>query len=788
MPKKTTSSSTKNCKAKNLVIVESPAKAKTIEKILGKDFIVKSSLGHIRDLPPSGINIEIEDGSFEPTYEITPDKTKVVRELKKLAKNREVWLASDEDREGEAIAWHICVALTLDPKKTKRIVFHEITKEAILKAVKNPRTVNKNLFEAQQARRVLDRLVGYELSPVLWKKVQIGLSAGRVQSVAVRLVVDREKEIEDHNSKDSYKVSGVFHLPKNQTLLAELPQKLSTKKLAEDFLQKCQTADFSVEKIDTRPGKKSPAPPFITSTLQQEASRKLGFSVRQTMIIAQKLYEAGLITYMRTDSINLSKSAISAMAKEITKQYGKSYSCPRRYKTKNKQAEEAHEAIRPTDFAKKNITGDRGRQKLYNLIWQRAVSSQMSDAMLEKTISQIKISTCQEKLEAKGEVIKFDGFLKLYFENTSSEGDSTEKTTKNILPNLKIGQNLPLNYLEAVQVFSRPPARYSEASLVKKMESEGIGRPSTYAPTISTIQYRKYIEKETREGKERKLEILKLTGKTREILSSTKTEITGAKKNKLFPTDLGEVVNSFLVKYFSEVVDYSFTRNIEKEFDEIATKGKKWNSMIAEFYDPFHKLITNSENISRKDAMGAREIGIDPKTKKPIIARIGRYGPMIQLGETESEEKPRFASIPKGKDMKTITLKEALELFALPRLVGKTTDGAEIFANFGRFGPYIKFNSTFVSISPDDPFSITEKKAQTLIAEKKKKDAEKFIRVFDKEGISVLNGRWGPYITDGKKNAKIPKEIKDPKKLTLKECQQILQEYKPRVRKRKNKK
>ena len=757
--------------AKNLVIVESPAKAKTIEKYLGKDFEVKSSFGHIRDLPSKGMSIDIKSGTFEPTYEISEDKVKVVSELKKAAKGSEVWLATDEDREGEAISWHLAVALNLDPKKTKRIVFHEITKPALEAAVKNPRTIDKNLVDAQQARRVLDRLVGYELSPVLWKKIRTGLSAGRVQSVAVRVIVEREKEIEGFTSESSFKVTAEFDLGKKQILRAELPKKFKDEKEAHDFLKKCISAEFTVSDLETKPAKKSPAAPFTTSTLQQEASRKLGFSVKQTMVTAQRLYEAGKITYMRTDSLNLSDTALAQAAQVIEKKFGKKFVEIRKYKTKSAGAQEAHEAIRPTDFSQEEISGERNEARLYDLIWKRTLASQMAEAVLERTTATITISTTKENLVAQGEVVKFEGFLKVYFES-SDDDDTSDALDGKMLPPLTVGEKLKLAFLQARQTFARPPARYTEASLVKKMEEMGIGRPSTYAPTISTIQDRGYVEKGDREGQERKFIVLVLTKD--KIEKNEESENTGAERSKLFPTEIGTIVNDFLVKNFPNIVDYTFTARVEEEFDRVEEGKEKWNRMISDFYTPFHETVSESDNVSREEASQIRELGTDPETKKPVFVRIGRFGPMVQMGTKDDEEKPRFSSLPAGKRMEDVTLEEALQLFRLPRSLGHTKDGEEIMANFGRFGPYIKFGSVFVSIKPEDPFTITHKKALELIEEKKKQEAEKNIQIFD-NGIKVLNGRFGPYITDGTKNAKIPKGT-EPKKLTLAECEKLLAE------------
>jgi DNA topoisomerase-1 len=746
--------------SKNLVIVESPAKAKTIEKYLGKDYTVKSSFGHIRDLPKKGLNIDIEH-NFEPTYEVNPDKKKVVAELRAAAKTHDVWLASDEDREGEAIAWHLTQALKLDPKKTKRIVFHEITKSAIEHAIENPRHVDINLVDAQQARRVLDRLVGYELSPILWKKVRTGLSAGRVQSVAVRLIVEREREIREHQTESAYKITAVFTVD-GQDLKAELADKISARDDARTFLEACNGATFTVSDIAQKPGSRNPGAPFTTSTLQQEAARRLGFSVKQTMTLAQRLYEDGHITYMRTDSTILSGFAIKAAEDYIKKEYDDTYWQVRQYKTKSESAQEAHEAIRPTDFRKLTAGEDSGQQKLYNLIWQRALASQMASAKTEKTEVTIDISTRRETLIAKGEVLQFDGFLKVY-------GGGKDDT---LLPPVEKGQQLPLSTMAATETFTRPAARYSEASLVKALEELGIGRPSTYAPTISTIQTREYVEKKDLEGVERTVQSLTLEKGT--ITEAEATEITGADRNKLVPTPVAEVTTDFLVKYFPSIVDYDFTATVEKGFDLVEEGKETWQKMITLFYKDFHPLIAESEKASREEVSQARELGTDPKTGKPILARFGRYGPMLQRGETESEEKPSFAPLPDGTTLEDVTLEQALQMFELPRKVGVTKDGEEIRANIGRFGPYIQVGKIFVSIKPLSPFEVTEKQALELYAEKLEKEANKYIQKFD-SGISVVNGQYGPYITDGKKNAKIPKET-DPKKLTEAEAKKLLAE------------
>ena len=754
--------------SKNLVIVESPAKAKTIGQYLGKDFTVKSSFGHIRDLPKKGLNIDIEN-DFAPTYEISPDKRKVVSELRAAAKGAEVWLASDEDREGEAIAWHLATALKLDPAKTKRIVFHEITKQAIENAVANPRTVDLKLVDAQQARRILDRLVGYELSPVLWKKVRTGLSAGRVQSVAVRLIVDREREIKEHQTESSYKVTAIFTID-GQELKAELADKISIKDDARTFLQDCISADFKVENIEQKPGSRNPGAPFTTSTLQQEAARRLGYSVKQTMTLAQRLYEEGNITYMRTDSTILSGQAIKAAESFIKKNHGDNYHQVRQYKTKSQSAQEAHEAIRPTDFARLEAGADPQQQKLYQLIWQRALASQMAPAQTERTEITVGISTRSEKLLSKGEILKFDGFLKVY-------GGGKDDT---LLPPVQNGQQLPLASMAATETFTRPAARFSEASLVKTLEELGIGRPSTYAPTISTVQTRGYVEKKDLEGVERTVQSLNL--EKGQITEATTTEITGADRNKLVPTAVAEVTTDFLVKYFPSIVDYDFTATVEKSFDLVEEGQESWQKMIHAFYKDFHPLIAESEKASRSEVSQARELGADPKSGKPIVVRFGRYGPMLQRGETESEEKPAFAPLPAGAEMDTVTLEQALKMFELPRLVGTTDDGKEIRANIGRFGPYIQIDKTFVSIKPKSPFDITEPEARELYKAKLEKDANKYIQVF-KSGIQVVNGPYGPYITDGKKNAKIPKET-EPSKLTEEECKKLLAEAPARGKRR----
>lgn len=745
--------------SKNLVIVESPAKAKTIEKFLGKDYTVKSSFGHIRDLPKKGLNIDIEN-NFAPKYEVSTDKKKVVAELRKAAAGNEVWLASDEDREGEAIAWHLAHALKLDPAKTKRIVFHEITKPAIEAAIKNPRTVDINLVDAQQARRILDRLVGYELSPVLWKKVRTGLSAGRVQSVAVRLIVEREREIKAFEAASSFKVTAVFTADGHE-IPAELSIKLKDVKTAETWLNSLIDATYKIADIEQKPGSRSPGAPFITSTLQQEASRRLGYSVRQTMTLAQRLYESGNITYMRTDSTILSGQAIAAAGAYIEKNYGKDYHQVRQYKTKNSSAQEAHEAIRPTDFNNTRAGGDDQQTKLYQLIWQRALASQMAPAKLERTEVKIDISSQPEKFIAKGEILRFDGFMKVY-------GGGKDDT---ILPAVSVGQTLQADSVTATESFTRPPARYSEATLVRKLEELGIGRPSTYAPTISTVQTRGYVEKTDLEGKERNVAEIKLSaGKVKSTSSSV---ITGADRNKLVPTGIADVVTDFLVKYFPTVADYDFTAKVEADFDNIAEGKQTWEKMIAKFYKDFHPLVEKSADISRQEVSQARELGKDPKSGEPIFARFGRYGPMLQKGDTADEDKkPAFAPMPAETTIDTVTLDQALEMFKLPRLVGTTEDGKEIKANIGRFGPFIQVDKLFVSIKPLDPRTITEVEARELYIEKLAKDAAKNIAEFA-SGIKILNGPYGPYITDGKKNARISKD-QDPAKLTEAEAKKIL--------------
>lgn len=744
--------------SKNLVIVESPAKAKTIEKYLGSDFTVKSSVGHVRDLPKKGLNIDVAK-SFEPHYEVSPDKKKVIADLKKTAKGREVWLATDEDREGEAIAWHLCEALSLDPKKTKRIVFHEITKPAIEAAIKSPRTVDMQLVDAQQARRILDRLVGYELSPVLWKKVRPGLSAGRVQSVSVRLIKEREEEIKAFQPEVDFKVTAEFS-SKPDNIPAELTSRLKDEAATKAFLKDAAKATYTIAAIEQKPGTRNPGAPFTTSTLQQEAARKLGFSVRQTMTLAQKLYEHGHITYMRTDSTIISGQAIKAAEVYIKKTFGEDYWQIRQFKTKNNSAQEAHEAIRPTDFKKTEAGADEGQKKLYGLIWRRALASQMAPAKVDRTEVSISLSNRSETFLAKGEVLLFDGFFKVY-------GGTKDDV---ILPPLQDGQELKLHLMTALQNYTKPPARYSEASLVRTLEELGIGRPSTYAPTISTIQSRGYVEKGDVEGLERILKQFVL--KSGEVTESDETVTVGADKNKLLPTSTAEVTNDFLVKHFKEILDYDFTKKVEEDFDAISEGKESRAKMLGDFYKMFHPLVEKGEKVSREESSQSRELGKDPKTKKPIVVRYGRYGPMLQKGETESEDKPDFAPLPAGVDMDDVTLEQALEMFKLPRSVGKTEDGQDIVANIGRFGPYIKVGALFISIKDHDPMKITHDQAIEAYKEKLKAEKKKNIAIFD-SGIKVLNGQYGPYVTDGKKNAKIPKDT-DPKKITESEAKEML--------------
>ncbi len=734
---------------KNLVIVESPAKARTIENYLGDDFMVKSSFGHVRDLPEHDMGVDIEAG-YKPVYEISGDKVKLVNELKKLAKDAEVWLATDDDREGEAISWHLKEALNL-PESTKRIVFREITKSALQKAIEQPRVIDIDLVNAQQARRVLDRLVGYELSPVLWKKIRIGkssLSAGRVQSVAVRLIVEREREIDAFESRSSYRVTAVFDLGNGKVLNAELPRNFDTEAEAKVFLEKCIAAQFAIKGLETKPAKKTPAPPFTTSTLQQEASRKLGFSVQQTMVVAQKLYEAGKISYMRTDSTNLSQEALSKAETQIKKEYGTDFHYKRVFKTKSESAQEAHEAIRPTEFSDLQVSKDRNEQRLYELIWKRAIASQMADAQIERTTATIGISTTSEELIAQGEVIRFEGFLKVYMES-SDEDSAEDEEQKGMLPPLSTGQVLNLGSLRAAERFSRPPARYTEASLVKKLEEMGIGRPSTYAPTISTIIKREYVLKEDRPGQERSYKEYIL--KNGAVSEAKKKETFGTEKAKLFPTNAGIVVNDFLVSNFQDVVDFSFTANVEKDFDNIAEGKLPWEKMIDNFYKSFHHQIATVESEKFDRSLTTRELGEDPVTGKKVSVRIGKYGPYAQLGDAEDEEKPRYANLLKGQLIETITLDEALSLFKLPREVGFFED-KPVVVNIGKYGPYIRFDEKFFNLSTtDDPYTIDEQRAIGIIMEKRAAESSDSLGEFEGQPVTKGKGRFGPYVKhDGK--------------------------------------
>lgn len=753
---------------KNLVIVESPAKAKTIEKYLGKDFKVASSMGHVRDLPQNEIAIDINN-NFKPTYEISSDKKNLIQTLKKMAKESEtVWLATDADREGEAIAWHLSEALHLK-KDTKRITFREITKNAILNAIQNPREIDYDLVNAQQARRVLDRLVGYELSPVLWKKIKKGLSAGRVQSVAVRLVVEREREIEQFSSKSSYKITAKLELENGKVIDAELQKNLETEKEALDFLEKCKHAEFILKNLEVKPVKKSPAPPFTTSTLQQEAGAKLGFSVSQTMVVAQKLYESGKISYMRTDSTNLSEEAIHNASNVIVGTFGDEFLKVRHYETKSESAQEAHEAIRPTEFSVRSVHGSINEQKLYDLIWKRAIASQMSDAQLEKTIATISISTIPQNLIATGEVILFEGYLKVYIDTKSEDEDETEGTK--ILPPMTVGQKFTLNQMKATQKFTNPPPRYSEASLVRKLEELGIGRPSTYAPTISTIQKRDYIIKENREGKIRNFdEFTLLSGKISKKALHSKF---GTEKGKLYPTSTAMLVNDFLVENFTSVVDYSFTANIEEEFDDIAEGKMEWHKMIKSFYLGFHKKVEDTFTVKKVTSEGQRELGTDPSTGKKVYAKFGKFGPYVQIGENEDKPKPKFASLKKNQLLENITLEDAFELFKLPRELGKY-EGKTMVVGVGRFGPYVRHDNKFYSLAKtDDPYSIDEQRAIEIITSKRETFQKSEIKLFpENPEMRILKGRYGPYISYKGENYKIPKGT-EPESLTLKECIEI---------------
>ena len=759
---------------KNLVIVESPAKAKTIEKFLGKDYKVLSSYGHIRDLKKKEFSIDI-DKDFKPHYEIPEDKKKVVEELKAEAKEAEtVWLASDEDREGEAIAWHLYEVLKLQPEHTKRIVFHEITKSAILKAIEQPRNIDINLVDAQQARRILDRIVGFELSPVLWKKVKPALSAGRVQSVSVRLIVEREREIQAFQSEASYRVTAIFLVPdadgKLVEMKAELARRIKTKAEVQKLLESCRSATFTINDISTRPLKKSPAAPFTTSTLQQEAARKLGFTVAQTMMVAQRLYESGKITYMRTDSVNLSELAVNNSKSVITSMMGERYVYPRHFATKTKGAQEAHEAIRPTDMENAKIEGSPQERKLYDLIWKRTIASQMADAEVEKTTVNISISNESDTFNATGEVVKFDGFLHVYRESIDDDAEQEDET--HLLPPLKKGQILQSQSITATERFTQHPPRYTEASLVRKLEELGIGRPSTYAPTISTIQQRGYVEKGEKTGEERSYNILSLQDS--KITDVTQTEITGAEKAKLMPTDTGTVVNDFLMEYFPNILDYNFTASVEKQFDEIAEGEKKWTTILGDFYKGFHPSVENTLATKNAHKAGERILGEEPDSGKQVSVKIGRFGPVVQIGTAGDNEKPRFAQLKKEMSIETITLEEALDLFKLPRTLGEY-EGKAVTIGTGRFGPYVYNNGMYTSLPKTiDPMEITLDEAIQLIQNKKDAEAQKHLKKFDEEPeLEILNGRYGPYISYKGNNYKIPKDI-IPQDLSLDACREII--------------
>ena len=763
---------------KNLVIVESPAKAKTIEKFLGKDYKVMSSYGHIRDLKTKEFSIDIEH-DYAPQYVVPTDKKKLVSELKAEAKGAEqVWLASDEDREGEAISWHLYEVLGLKPENTKRIVFHEITKSAILHAIETPRNIDINLVNAQQARRVLDRIVGFELSPILWRKVKPALSAGRVQSVAVRLIVEREREINNFVSEAAFRIIANFILPDGTTILkAELGRRLKDQKEVMDFLESCKSASFTIDDITTKPVKKSPAPPFTTSTLQQEAARKLGYSVSQTMMIAQRLYESGLITYMRTDSVNLSDLALGTAKEVITDTYGEKYYKSRQYHTKSKGAQEAHEAIRPTYINNVEISGTPQEKKLYELIRKRTIACQMADAELERTTISVGVSGKTEKFVAVGEVLTFEGFLQVYLE---SNDDENEKEQENgLLPPVKLNEKLSLKDIVATERFTQRPPRYTEASLVRRLEELGIGRPSTYAPTIQTIQNREYVVKGDKEGTERKYCVITLAKD--KIKETEKTEIVGADRNKLMPTDIGTVVNDFLMEYFPDVMDYNFTANVEKEFDAVAEGEMVWTKAIDKFYKLFHPIVEATSAVKTEHKVGERELGIDPKSGNPVFVKIGRYGPVVQIGQAHAEDKtapkPQFATLMKGQSIETITLEEALKLFDLPRTIGEY-EGKEMVAAIGRFGPFIRHDGKFISIPKDlNPLTITSDEAIELIQEKRKKDEQRFLKKFDEDpDMEILNGRFGPYIAYKGNNYRIPKTVTEPAALTLEECLKIIAE------------
>ena len=761
---------------KNLVIVESPAKAKTIEKFLGEDYKVMSSYGHIRDLKKK--ELSINDTTLEPEYEIPDEKKKLVSELKTQAKKAsQVWLASDEDREGEAISWHLCEVLGLDEEKTKRIVFHEITKPAILDAIEHPRTLNMNLVNAQQARRVLDRLVGFKLSPILWRKVKPALSAGRVQSVAVRLIVERERELQAFKSETYYNVNGIFAFTNpdgsQSEVKATLGQRFKTEQEVEQFLDKCKEATFTVQAIQKKPMKRTPAPPFTTSTLQQEAARKLGFTVSQTMMVAQHLYENGRITYMRTDSVNLSSLCINATKEEVARLYGEEYSKVRQYHTSSKGAQEAHEAIRPTYMNQVTIDGTAQEKRLYDLIWKRTVACQMADADIEKTTVTISINTTDEQFVAQGEVVKFDGFLKVYRESVDDDDDNKEEFS-HVLPPLKKGMELTRREVSATERNSQGPQRYTEASLVHKLEELGIGRPSTYAPTISTIQQREYVVKGDKKGEEHEYSVITLKGK--QISTKTRVELTGSDKGKLMPTDIGTVVNDFLMEHFPSIMDYNFTAKVEQDFDKIAEGKVLWDKMMKKFYKDFEPTVETTMNARSEHKAGERELGIDPKTQKPVFVKIGRFGPVVQIGSAEDKEKPQFAHLPKELGMENITLEQALELFKLPRMLGEY-EGEPVTIGTGRFGPYVLHKKQYTSLPKDvDPMSISIAEAVKLIEGKRKQDAQKLLKSFSEDSkLTVLNGRYGPYLAYNGTNYRLPKALHEKAKdLTYKECMDII--------------
>ena len=759
----------------NLVIVESPAKAKTIEKFLGKDYKVMSSYGHIRDLKKKELSIDMQ--TLEPDYEIPDEKKKLVSELKSSAKKAsKIWLASDEDREGEAISWHLCEVLGLDEAKTSRIVFHEITKSAILEAIKTPRRLDMNLVNAQQARRVLDRLVGFKLSPILWRKVKPALSAGRVQSVAVRLIVEREREIQNFKTEPYYRLNAIFGIDNadgsQSELKAELDTRFKTHEEALAFLEKCKTAEFSIGSIAKKPLKRSPAPPFTTSTLQQEAARKLGFTVSQTMMVAQRLYENGLITYMRTDSVNLSRLAINTSKDEIIRLYGKEYSRPRNFTTHSKGAQEAHEAIRPTEMTRNVIEGTAQERRLYELIWKRTTASQMQDAELEKTTVSIDVSGTTERFVATGEVVAFDGFLKVYREST--DDDETQEESGHMLPVMREGQRLERREIVSTERYSQCPVRYTEASLVHKLEELGIGRPSTYAPTISTVQQREYVLKGDKKGVERAYKVDSLKGI--KIASRTKMEMAGNEKGKLLPTDIGIVVNDFLMENFPVIMDYHFTAKVEQQFDRIAEGKEEWTTMMQDFDKGFEPTVENVMNARSEHKAGERELGVEPATGKPVFVKIGRFGPVVQIGTADDKEKPRFSQMPADKSMETITLEEALELFKLPRTVGQY-EGSDVVIGAGRFGPYVLHNKKYVSLPKgEDPMAVTLEQAVSLITEKRRQEEERHLKTFEEDAkLEVLNGRYGPYIAYDGKNYRMPKAMHDrARELTYAECMEIV--------------